>query len=389
MSEPETFDVAVIGGGVMGCTAALWLARGGMRCVLVERGGLCMEASGRNAGTLTMMFTRAALIPYVLRGRELWRDAPGWLGMDVGFQSRPGLGLALSEADGERLSAEMEERRDAGAPIEIIGANRAREIEPALSHRPVLAAYCPADGYAYSYRIGVAYRRALLAEGVALREGCAVEGIEQDGRGFTLATRAGALKAGRIVLAGGVWLGKMAAWFGLDLPIMCRVNQGTITERLPPILGTVIEVFGHLSLKQAVNRTALIGTVLHWIDDADRAAEQTDQGRLLENMTASIGTAASVVPALAAGRVVRTWTGLEAYAPDNQLVIGLLPGVADAYVIGAMRSGFTAGPFMGRLLADALLGRAPEMPIFEAAFDPARLLGMEEGEDALAKLAFA
>ncbi|MDP6883145.1 MAG: FAD-dependent oxidoreductase, partial [Rhodospirillales bacterium] len=100
-------------------------------------------------------------------------------------------------------------------------------------------------------------------------------------------------------------------------------------------------------------------------------------------------TAASVVPALASGRVVRTWTGLEAYAPDNQPVIGPLPGVADATLIGAMRSGFTAGPFMGRLLADTLLGRAPEMPIFEAAFDPARLLGMEGGEEALAKLAFA
>ena len=389
MSEPETFDVAVIGGGVMGCTAALWLARGGMRCILVERGGLCMEASGRNAGTLTMMFTRPALMPYALRGRELWQTAPDWLGMDVGFQAQPGLGLALSEADGERLSAEMGERRDAGAPIEIIGANRARQIEPAISHRPVLAAYCPVDGYAYSYRIGVAYRRALLADGVALREGCAVEGIEAGGRGFTIATRAGNVKARRIVLAGGVWLGKMASWFGLDLPIICRVNQGTITERLPPILRTVIEIFGHLSLKQATNRTALIGAVLHWIDDADRAAEQTDQERLLQNMTSVIDTATSVVPALAAGRVVRTWTGLEAYAPDNQPVIGPLPGVADATIIGAMRSGFTAGPFMGRLLADQLLGHTPEMPIFEAASDPARLVGMKGGEDALAKLAFA
>jgi sarcosine oxidase subunit beta len=389
MSETEIFDVAVIGGGIMGCTTALWLARGGMRCAVVERGGLCMEASGRNAGTLTMMFTRAALIPYAMRGRELWQDAPNWLGKDVGFQSKPGLGLALSEADGEKLRAETEERREAGAPIEIIGANRAREIEPAISDRPELAAYCPVDGYAYSYRIGVAYRRALLADGVALREGHAVEGIERDGQGFTVATGTGAVKARRIVLAGGVWLGKMADWFGLDMPIICRVNQGTITERLPPILNTVIEVFGHLSLKQAANGTALIGSVLHWINDAERAAEQIDQGRLVRNLSEVVGTATSVIPALAAGRVVRTWTGLEAYAPDNQPVIGPLPGVPDAYAIGAMRSGFTAGPFIGKLMADTLLGRVPEMPIFEPAFDPARLLGMEGGKEALAKLAFA
>ena len=118
----------------------------------------------------------------------------------------------------------MEERRDAGAPIEIIGANRAREIEPAISDRPVLAAHCPIDGYAYSYRIGAAYRRALVADGVALFEGHAVEGIEPVGQGFNIATGAGCVKARRIVLAGGVWLDKMAAWFGLDMPIICRVN---------------------------------------------------------------------------------------------------------------------------------------------------------------------
>ena len=48
----DDFDVAVIGGGIMGCATALNLARGGMRTVLLERRGLCMEASGVNAGTL-------------------------------------------------------------------------------------------------------------------------------------------------------------------------------------------------------------------------------------------------------------------------------------------------------------------------------------------------
>ena len=78
-----TYDAAIIGGGVMGCATALHLARGGMRVVLVERGGLCAEASGRNAGTMTPMFPAPFLVPYALRGMDMWKSASRWLGRDV------------------------------------------------------------------------------------------------------------------------------------------------------------------------------------------------------------------------------------------------------------------------------------------------------------------
>ena len=70
------FDVAVVGAGVMGCSTALFLARGGMRVALLDRGEICREASGVNAGTLTMQMTRAALIPYALRAHEMWLTMP-------------------------------------------------------------------------------------------------------------------------------------------------------------------------------------------------------------------------------------------------------------------------------------------------------------------------
>src|ERR1700719_4443249 len=78
------FDTAVIGAGVMGATTALHLARAGMRTVILDRGAICREASGVNAGTLTLHMTRAALIPYAMVGRQRWINAPAWLGADVG-----------------------------------------------------------------------------------------------------------------------------------------------------------------------------------------------------------------------------------------------------------------------------------------------------------------
>ena len=67
----EKFDVAVVGGGVMGCSTVLHLSRNQMRTIIIDSGALCSEASGTNAGTLTLNMTRAALIPYAIKGWEL------------------------------------------------------------------------------------------------------------------------------------------------------------------------------------------------------------------------------------------------------------------------------------------------------------------------------
>ena len=66
MKDAAGFDGAVIGGGIMGCTTALHLARGGMRITVVDSGPLCRAASGANPGTLSMQTKRAALLPYAL-----------------------------------------------------------------------------------------------------------------------------------------------------------------------------------------------------------------------------------------------------------------------------------------------------------------------------------
>ena len=373
------YDAAIIGGGVMGCTTALHLARGGMDVVVFERGSLCREASGRNAGPLTLMYTRASLVPYTARGRELWATTQAWLGGDGGFHNRAGLELALDEDSAADMERQMRARAEAGAPIEIVGANRAREIEPALTRDVTLAAYCAVDGSANSNLCGALYRRALARQAVEVLEDTPVETVETDGAGFVIRTAAGAARARRLVLASGAWIGKMGRWFGLELPVTVRLNQGTIMERLPPLFDASIRVTGQISLKQTSVGTVLIGGGAgeHWIDDPDRADTDVDPRKIGAKMVNGVRTAARAIPALGAGRVVRTWIGAEGFTPDNLPMIGPLPGVADAYVIGCQRSGFTTGPFMGKLLAEFILEKEPEMPILRPEFDPRRLLGME------------
>ncbi|MEO5738473.1 MAG: FAD-dependent oxidoreductase [Variovorax sp.] len=374
MSTAATgYDAIVIGGGVMGCSTALHLAQGGMRVALIDRGPLCREASGVNAGTLTLHMTRAALVPYAMRAWRMWMEAEQWLGMGVQATHVPGLTLAFTEGECELVELRANARREYGAPIEVITPERAREIEPGVHPGLLKAGYCEIDGFASAYLTGRAFRHALTRAGVGVLENTLVDAIESGDAGhtvrFTGAAGIGTLRTRRVVLAGGVWIEDMLAWLGVQIPIKVLINQLIVTERIRPVMRTVLSVAnGLLSLKQFANGTVLIGG--GWQGEGDRVRGGVEARP--QNLVGNMRLAAYAVPALAEARVARIWLGLEAETADAMPIVGDVPGVRDAYVVGSAHSGYTSGPFMGRILAQHILGQAPDLPLFE----PARLLGM-------------
>jgi len=357
----ETYDLGVIGGGVHGCTAALFAARGGMRVALLERGPLCREASGVNAGTLTLQMTRLALIPYAMRAHAMWAAAPTWLGHDVGVVVCDGLSLAFTDAEAELLRFRATKRREAGAPIALISGREAMAVEPGLTDRALLAGHCKVDGFANAYLTGLAYRRALLKAGVALHENRAVTGLEREDGGFTARTATGPVRFRRVLIAGGVWIERMLRWLGVELPIKVLVNQLVVTERVRPVMRTVVGIAnGLLSLKQYPHGTVVVGG--GWQGEGDR--ERGGVALRPERMVGNLRLACHAIPDLRGARMARAWAGLEAETADALPAAGPVPGIPGAFVCGSVHSGYTSGPYIARLMADRILGREPEMPLF-------------------------
>lgn len=354
-------DLAVIGGGIHGASAALFAARGGMDVVLIERGALAREASGTNAGTLTMQMTRAALIPYAMKAHEMWRRASEWLGHDVGMVACDGLALAFNPQEEALLAERAAARKQAGAPIRLVTRAEAQAIEPGLAPHVHMASHCPVDGYANAYLTGLAYRRALLGAGVGLREYSEVSGITPEARGYAIQVPSGIVRARRLVVAGGVWIEPMLGWLGLSLPIRTLVNQLSVTERMRPVMRTVIGIAsGLLSLKQFPHGSVVIGG--GWQGKGARA-----ENRHRTSHASTVGNArlaVHAIPALRATRLVRSWTGFEAETADALPAVGPIPGYADAWVCGSVHSGYTSGPYIAKCLSEAILGREPEMPLF-------------------------
>ena len=373
----DTYDLLVIGGGVNGATVALFAVRGGMRVGIVERDQICRGASGVNAGTLTMQMTRVALIPYALRAHEMWRTAPTWLGHDVGVVVCDGLSLAFTEREEELLTYRAARRREAGAPIDIVSGARAKEIEPQLSGEVRVAGWCAVDGFANAYLTGLAFRGALVEAGVRVMERTTATGVDREGGAFVVATSGGRLRARRLVIAGGVWIEPMLAWLGISLPIKVLINQLAVTERLVPVMRTQVGIAsGLLSLKQYPHGTVVIGG--GWQGRGDRTTGTSEI--VADNVVGNVRLACHAIPALAAARLARCWTGFEAETADALPAAGPIPGVADAYVCGSIHSGYTSGPYISKLLADRILGKEPEMALFPIE----RLLGHNQ-EDGSAR----
>jgi glycine/D-amino acid oxidase-like deaminating enzyme len=235
-------------------------------------------------------------------------------------------------------------------------------MEPGLSRKVVAASWCAEDGYANSSLTGMYYRELLASAGVEVCEGAAVSAIDRTGGTFQITTPKGAICATRLLLACGAWLKSAGAMIGLDLPVRARVNTVSVTERGPRLVGTVIgHATGLLTLKQKPNGSVLIGGGWQGLGSPELGRGWVNPETLLPNLQ----LAQFAVPGLERYRVVRSWTGFEANVPDFYPLAGPAPGIENAFLLGCVRGGYTIGPYMGALMGDLILGREPELPLFD------------------------
>ena len=361
MSEATTYDIAIIGGGIMGCATALRVAEGGMSAIVLDQGDIGQGASGVNAGTLSLQIKRVKLMPYALKGHHLWEQ----MGEAVGFAKTGGYTLAFNAREAQMLQERQTLKAQAGAPISFVSNVQLSAAEPNLTQKVEAASFCPEDGYANSSLTGQYYRGRLRDAHIPYREGCKVTAIERT-TGFALTTPDGTIHAKRILLAAGAWLKPLAALLDVDLPVNARVNTVSVTERMAPLMGSVIgHATGLLTMKQKANGTVLIGGGWQGLGTPQNGRGMVDAQTLRPNLA----LAQYAVPALAQARVTRSWTGFEANVLDFYPLAGALPGVADAYVLGCVRGGYTIGPYIAQLMGDYILGREPELPLFDPGRD--------------------
>lgn len=367
----EGFDVAIVGGGLHGLSAALHLARRARRVVVIERRWTGRHASGATAAGVRTLGRDEAEIPISLEAMEMWHHIDSIVGDGCGFHAHGQMRIAeRAEHMPDLLQREARMRALGYGHEEIIGANELRRLVPALSPHCVGALIARTDGAADPHRTLLAFRRACEAAGVVIVEGCGVAAVERKGADWLLSCGERAFLAPVVVNAAGAWAAKLAAQFGDEIALGVRASMMIVTERLAPLLAPVVSVVGRaLSFKQSDQGTLVIGGGLQGAADLESESSTVNYTELAKGARA----ASDLFPAVQSARIARCWTGIEAQTRDHIPVIGASPNASGLFhAFGFSGHGFQLVPVVGAILADLVVDGTTTREI--AAFAPQRLM---------------
>jgi len=366
MSERLRVDVAIIGGGIAGCAAAVALRKAGLAVVVLEKGLCGAGASGVNFGGVRQQGRDLAELPLARRARPLWDELAEQLGEDVEFQATGHLKLARSEDDMAQLERYAGAAAEHGLPLELLGTGALRSRAPWLGPDVVGASLCAEDGQANPRLVGPAFARLARRLGADVREHAAVIESARGGNGFATRTDAVAVESRFLVNTAGVGAGQVARWFGEDVPLQPLVPNMLVTEPLPFFIDRSIGVCGGgVYLRQIARGNAILGGGGGWGD-----AECSRSRPATATSLAAMAGAIALVPALAGSLVIRTWAGIDGAMPDHIPVIGFSASTPNlVHAFGFSGHGFQLGPLVGEIIAELITQGRSASPLVPFAIE--------------------
>ena len=347
-------DVAIVGGGIMGCAVALRLAQRGLRVTVIERGIPGAEASSAAAGILGPQMEAdgpGPLLDLALRSRALYPALAAELhdatGIDVGYTKSGVLAVALSDADEVELTARRIWQVARGLRVESLTGAAARELEPALTTEVRSALRFVDDGQVSAREVARAFSQAAAAAGARFLQGRYVRRVVVSGGAATGVELDGEiLPAGVVVVAAGSW---SALVDGGGVPAqVVRPARGQMVsiETRPPLFRHVVSVHGHGYLVPRRDGTVLAGST---VEMAGFRKEVTVGG-----LAQILSLARTLVPALGEAPVTATWSNFRPYTEDHLPVLGHTPIKGLVLATGHYRTGILLAPITAWSIAELI-----------------------------------
>jgi sarcosine oxidase subunit beta len=364
MSVTQT-DVIVVGGGIMGAATAFFLRKRGLSVALLERDLVGQKASGTNFGNVRRQGRFLPQMPLSHRARAIWGRMPELIGEDAEFIPTGGLRVAMRQDDVGRIEQYARDAREWGLELELISANALRARFPFLSPEAVMGSLSPEDGHANPRLAAPAFGRAARREGALVHENTKVLSIAKGAEDFSVETTAGLFRAPLLQVSSGAWGRAMAAGFGEDVPLVPRGPQMGVTEPLPyriePVLAlsSVVPIEG-VYLRQVKRGNIVFGGGARTEVSLEEGFAHVDPLNTLNQLP----QLRRLLPAIAPLSVIRTWSGVEGYMPDDIPIMGPSGRVSGLfYAFGFCGHGFQLGPGVGETMAQLIATGEPGVPI--------------------------
>lgn len=401
-SLPASCDAVIVGAGIVGVSAALELTRRGVAVVLIDKGDVGCEQSGRNWGWVRRLGRDSREQPLAAVSVSAWQELQQQA--DLGYR-RPGLVcIAGTAGEMERLHTQAEAAREDGVDVQVLDPTGVRRVMPDYSGEPHGGVLVPEDGCAEPARAAPALARLAHERGARVRTRCAVRGIAVRNGGVAgVETEHGPILARHVLVASGAWSARLLHSVGVDIPQsyvaasaartaparasaaprLCRTDGTAIRPRHDG--GWTIGSPGRLTVRpswQALRwaRTfapmafklradvTYAGTLkaAHAWTPPGRGPGSFQQCRVLDPkpdaraLRRSEAAARATHAFLRDCETVERWAGVIDGTPDSLPIIDSVEGIPGLHVAtGFSGHGFGLGPGAGRLAADLVSGSPP------------------------------
>jgi sarcosine oxidase, subunit beta len=368
--------VLVIGGGVIGLSAAYHLAlHGATEVILLEKDICGAGSSSRAAGIITgLLWSETGILARkrsLARFRELSHELPGYSFRDVGCLN------LFDPASWPQRQALLPLYDRLGAPYEILDAGQISKRWPTLTPPgDEIGLFDPLGGYSEPDEYIPALVRAARQRGVTIQEGVQVTGfVQRSGRIAGVQTTAKAIGADAVVCAAHAWTPMLLELAGVRLPVKAFVHQRYLTEQLacPIALPAVNANSLGGYIRPASGSRLLLGA-----ETPERQEHRVaDMGFRMSQLTAPTGLGAetvrrfsSLAPGLHCLSCVEERVGLIAFSMDGEPILGPVAQMSGLFLGAAFHSGgFAYNPVVGLLLAQMVLDGQTEIDLQAFAVD--------------------
>jgi sarcosine oxidase subunit beta len=379
-------EVVVVGGGIVGVSAALTLVERGVDVVVLERGSVAGEASGLNAGVISGggWGDRPDIeVALKMGSRDRYIDLSQERGHDIGLDLTGTLTLIRTEEEWAWATATVEADRRAGRCLELVRAEELADLEPAVDPGLLGAVLDPLGARAEPVAATEAFAAEAVSAGAVIETGRAVHSLRAlAGGGWEVGVDTAdtsVVGADAVIIAAGPWCAELGAMVGVEVPIVAVKGQMWASEPQRPVLRHAIaaaesplawstelgrgqhppelthrsgrRVTRHLYGRQRPGGEIVFGgdrvlTAERGVDDEGIAVNHRHVGELL--------------PLVRDLHRARRWAGLMPFSLDGRPLLGPISGHEGLFLAGGLASsGFGRGPMAGQVIADLVMGLHP------------------------------
>jgi sarcosine oxidase subunit beta len=364
VSHPTSFDVVIVGGGISGVMSAYHLAQAGRKVLLVERGVIAGEASGRNGGHVHPSTYDPAQRALGLLALDLWPQLVEQIELPTEYRQQGSLSIVLP---GEEAALGRANPDDPDEPTRVLSPEETRELVPFIAPEIVGAVYNPKPGNVNPLLAAKAFAWAARQLGVEIWEGTAVTGVTvvrdaiagvQTSRGF-VATEV-------LVNCAGAWASTVGDMVGLRIPVIPHRLQILITEDVPAATGATFgghNIYARQAMSGQVHFGLLSGPA--WDPPLDRFNRTVTPPTLIQTARAM----AELAPGLAQVPILRSWAGVNSITPDGSPIVDAPPQLRGFVVAAGFWNGFGIGVATGKVVSDLIVDGCASVDISGLSLD--------------------